>query len=270
MKLATKYQVKSIREAIINTMKESWPIEFAQWEEQRHHEQALRKRYRDSQWDNDDEGRIDGKYLDDCLPEPAAAIRFAHDYGVLDILPAAYFALSLIPAENDWDKIRRDEPSKLANPDIRTARWSLLHPEEIQRVLVGREMLMASVALIYESCQTDNLEAVLEGCTASCSQKFPNLVDYWQKKIFRHVLWDSRRPNPIELQYKILATRSDWGLCGRCGDVLYDHNGYQQECIWLSLPKTFDVQQMPFYIVSHLLTSTFQKLTISLDRTIQA
>lgn len=81
--------------------------------------------------------------MDEILPEPASAIRLARDCDIPSILPAAFYHLSRLGIEHEWDRARRTpgeytEFSQYYGPKQRTAHWSLLDGDDMRRVLRGK------------------------------------------------------------------------------------------------------------------------------------
>ena len=66
----------------------------------------------------------DGR-ISDVIPEPASAIVFAQEFGCPQILPAAFYRLSLIPISADW---------KSFSPHHPVARWSTLDRDNLRYV----------------------------------------------------------------------------------------------------------------------------------------
>ncbi|TFK48999.1 hypothetical protein OE88DRAFT_451274 [Heliocybe sulcata] len=151
MHMATKYIISSIRARIVASLEKQWPRTLQEWIA---HE--ARKRFLYEEWvRRDDEGR----FYDDLVPEPASAIRFARDFDVPSILPAAFYDLLLIDPKNDWDTCRRrgpaQEPSSPLKDGDRTARWDLLSALDFRALMAGREKLWQRFLEFEHSTEMD-------------------------------------------------------------------------------------------------------------------
>ncbi|TFK49000.1 hypothetical protein OE88DRAFT_453896 [Heliocybe sulcata] len=130
MHMATKYMISVIRDRIVENLEKQWPSTLQAWV-------ALKanKRCLEEEWEPEE---LDA-YYDDVVPEPASAIRFARDFGVPSILPAAFYALSLIDPRDDWDTCRGPGPydADTLRQGGRSARWHLLGPSDYRGLLIG-------------------------------------------------------------------------------------------------------------------------------------
>lgn len=118
MRIATEYDVGSVRSCVTRVPEASWPRAFSQWPHFQPEAQFMQEMHKEI---NDDR-RINHLCLDDRLPEPASAIRLGHDFDVPSILLYAYYSLAQIPEIHDWNDIRNSSPEDLRNIYIRTAR----------------------------------------------------------------------------------------------------------------------------------------------------
>src|SRR5262249_27675983 len=136
--VASKYQLTRIHRQLVSHLESDWPIELADWDRLELLTEQLAVPHRSSP-----DGRVNELYLQDRLPEPVAAIKLARECDLPQILPAAYYQLSRIPHEHDWDKYHPNPSTGSAAPrvipDLRTARWSMLETEDLHRLLQFRE-----------------------------------------------------------------------------------------------------------------------------------
>ncbi|KAH8108788.1 hypothetical protein DFH11DRAFT_1473218, partial [Phellopilus nigrolimitatus] len=139
MSLATKYQMSSIRDRIVQHIEADWPLTLEEWD--RFEEEIDRKRnfLRSSPDVSDASARTS---LDQILPEPVSAIQFAKRHSVPRILPAAFYHLSRMAKADDWDAVRSD--AQLHNYSDPTARWKLLTLEEHKVLDRGIRIMMSS------------------------------------------------------------------------------------------------------------------------------
>ena len=242
IELAIKYEMeKPVSKAIGKALERTWPQTFAQWHDlQTEREQMRRDHYREME---EGEGLIDGKPLLDRFPEPAAAIRLAHDFNMATILPAAYYMLASMSVTDDWDELHRYELEDRASPDLRAARWSLLDAMDMKRLLRGRESLIKSIASTIEGYSTtDELEELTPHCdTGACRNQFLHIIEGWKHGTLRDAVYTMTRPDPLAIMDRLHDSRSSWGLCSDCADALQEYIRSQQEYLWLSVPESFDL-----------------------------
>ncbi|GJE94007.1 hypothetical protein PsYK624_101750 [Phanerochaete sordida] len=242
MKLAVKYQVASIQASVTDIMSRAWPQSLSEWLDARAQRKLLEQKYTDAMNTADNyTGMLDGKHLADRLPEPAAALRFAHDCGLHGVLPAAYYALASVPAAKDWDELQRASPDSFDDIHLRAARWSLLRPDEWRRLVRGREHLGRSVALTLEAYgRTDEFEERLGDC---CRGEASALATRLRGGVLRNGAFDALLPDPIELTQQLFEAVPSWGLCTSCTDTLQGDLRFAQECLWLEIPRAFTLGQ---------------------------
>ncbi|TDL27772.1 hypothetical protein BD410DRAFT_893958 [Rickenella mellea] len=121
LKLATKYDFRKLRRRIIEQYIPAWPDTLMEWD---HLEQTM------STWRRDF-NTIAPAYLDEVFPEPGGAVRLARECNIPEILPAAFYSLSRISEEDDWNRYHRsmgvsDCDLDALNDGKRTAHWHML------------------------------------------------------------------------------------------------------------------------------------------------
>lgn len=130
MQLAIKYQIDWIRTRIVEQFEADWPKTIFEWRRQR------------GEWKANLTSmamRIEPLYpLEHFHAEPAAAIRFALDFDIPSILPAAYYRLAMADLEEQW---KDPEPVTL-DPEGVSARWGCLDAGILMRLMRGKERLM--------------------------------------------------------------------------------------------------------------------------------
>lgn len=243
MKLAHKYEMESIRRCVSSVLKESWPETFTQWSRLREEQILLKHRHLERAGDN---FLLDGKSLDDSLPEPASAIRLAQDFDIHSILPSAYYALASIPVSHDWDEVRSHSAESLHSTTFRTARWSLLRVEDLRRLLRGRETLIQALANIVEEYSSiKRLQELMSPCTEaySCGQGMPSTIQWWMLAVFDDTVQQAKHPDPIGLMDSLCNSRSNWSLCQNCANALQNHMRLQQETTWGAIPGAFGISR---------------------------
>lgn len=129
MKIATKYQVDSICKAIRNRLESEWPRTL---------EELVR--FQNDMTLAKDKFISHPRAVHTSFPEPASAIRLATEFEIPSIFPAAYYILSTIDVDNDWDA--RSDTCRPGTFGSRPARFSLLRENEMLRYYQGRYRLM--------------------------------------------------------------------------------------------------------------------------------
>ncbi|KAF8121129.1 hypothetical protein EV363DRAFT_1366668 [Boletus edulis] len=125
--LSRKYGITRMYAQIMRHLESDWPQTLNDWD----------KLERDiTETKNSDADRID-----DHSPEPAAAIKLAHRFDIPSILPAAFYHLSRLSIQDDWDKTHADPSISIRNPTKRTAKWGLLSVEDFRCLLLGKAEL---------------------------------------------------------------------------------------------------------------------------------
>ncbi len=79
-------------------VKEDWAITLEDWDRREAEIEAMRSVKLIS-----GAPTSSSKPLAQSVPEPPSAIRFALEFGCPEILPAAFYQLSLTDATHDWD-----------------------------------------------------------------------------------------------------------------------------------------------------------------------
>lgn len=151
--MATKYQIDSLRARLIQHIEADWPQTLEQWD----HFELLIGRMEEAHYasfgdEPAERNKVDGLYLDQRLPEPAAAIRLGREFGINSILPAAFCTLARISPYLEWGSwhtgteiIDEDNPW-VDNPAFRTTRWSLLTAEDYRCLLHGHTGIRRDLA----------------------------------------------------------------------------------------------------------------------------
>ncbi|PIL26938.1 hypothetical protein GSI_10076 [Ganoderma sinense ZZ0214-1] len=131
VRIANKYLVDGLRAYLVQKVKDNWPLTIEDWDRREAEIEAMRSVKATS-----GERPPSTKPLARSVPEPASAIRFAHEFGCPEILPAAFYQLSRMDATYDWDRAESYD----AHQDL-PARWSLLDAPDLLRVLRGKQKL---------------------------------------------------------------------------------------------------------------------------------
>lgn len=147
--MANKYQVDSIRQQIVERLESDWPQSFVDWQRQQAEFQVQLEYFthtNDANFHYEKPSR-----LDNAFPEPASAIRLARECDIPSILPAAFYHLSRLTIDDDWDTARRKHdptthPWVVYSPAThRTVRWPLLTAEDLRCMLAGKAAIRKRV-----------------------------------------------------------------------------------------------------------------------------
>ncbi|GJE96877.1 hypothetical protein PsYK624_130850 [Phanerochaete sordida] len=128
VRIARKYQVDDIANVVIRHISELWPKSLAEWDKTFPTWMENRKTTATSK----------------LIPEPASAIRFANEFNVPSILPAAFYFLAVQSAEN----IETAEES----PHCTAARWDLTEHTMLLQLIRGRDHMRSE---FLRECQRD-------------------------------------------------------------------------------------------------------------------
>ncbi|KAH0826099.1 hypothetical protein J3R83DRAFT_11656 [Lanmaoa asiatica] len=123
--LSRKYGIDRVREQVLRHLESDWPQTLKDWD----------KLERDIEFMISDS---DVEYIDDYLPEPAAAIKLAYQFDIPSILPSAFYHLSRLSILDDWDKTHADSAMSIRNLRKRTAQWGLLSAKDFHCLLLGK------------------------------------------------------------------------------------------------------------------------------------
>lgn len=246
MRLATKYQVGTVRKRVVDIIEDSWPRSFEQWLRFNGEVSALQKLYKTG-----DKSLTGGKPFADHIPEPAAAIRFAREFDVPSILPFAYYVLAGIPSTKDWDRYHHIPALNdvLSALPVRVARWGLLDNVDLLRVLSGREELVWHIVSNKEWVDIYTVKTALinseENCSADdsslCSTKADEVLKRWEEDMSV----PSRAvgcPDPLSVLEHMCNGQQAWGLCEECTAEMQRWIREQQKGIWHTLTDTFQLQ----------------------------
>lgn len=230
MKIATKYEVESVRERVIALMHDSWPQTFEGW---------LRGQFELSVILNEHyaaaDGLVDGKTAYERVPEPCAAIRFAQDYDLLSILPAAFYRLAGISSQSHWE-----------SPYCERARWDLLSASDLRRLVRLRENLGSRTGMYVVLCGDHKVvmtRTAGEPCdrVSECSQGLKTVVEQWQIHSEIQDNMQQFTPKPLDALQDLYITFPSWrrDLCGSCRNSLGDFVRVEQRSLWDDLVATF-------------------------------
>lgn len=243
MRLATKYQIETVRKRVVEILHDSWPRTYEQWRRFESEISVVREIHGDRL-----DHLVDGKSFDERIPEPAAAIRFARDFDVPSILPFAFYTLAGISQSNDWDVARKADSRKrslAAAVMERTARWSHLDIVDYRTFVKCREALTMDIFSIIE--KFGRLEKVLantlgEYCVghaeSACHARVGVVFDAWHSHgplEEEDKINAAKLPDPLGLLEDLGNTSSTWQACWGCRDGMREYIKDTQIAVWRSI-----------------------------------
>ena len=257
MKLATKYQIDSLRSRIIDILHDSWPQTFEQWLRLQSEEEIMRKTHNE-QLNN----TVDGKFLDDRLPEPASAVRFARDFDVPSVLPYAYYSLAGRHYMAEWYILRGDPKNRetLEATLLRTARWTVLEPIDLQIVLSLRERLVQDIDSIINMLKESEGLSTLhcydpEECYTVSGGVWRHWLDNGLIDESKFIL-GSRNPNPLRTLQDLYNMYPSWKMCSFCTAALQRILRNKQQELWGNIPTVVQSTETSIRGASYKLPGT--------------
>ncbi len=215
LKLATKYKVDSVRQAVVKHLESDWPTDLPGW----HSYHADKVKHIESICHN--------IHPNSAFSEPTSAIRVAMDHNIPSILPAAFYSLAQIDATDPW-------PSK-QSPSI-AARWDMLDSADL-RFIRGKQALMFMMDMFTNIFSISGNRK----CRAPrCASELDELKElYWTVHPD-----DLRFPDPLQRLNDYLTDLDDYGplLCARCLGTVRSNALSQMETIRRRLPEIFRLE----------------------------
>ena len=247
LKLASKYEVDSLRSQIVQHLEEDWPTTPLAWLRLCNDERLYMEDY--TRYVTLKEG----EYIEDKFPEPASAIRLARDFDIPSILPAAYLKLLYADPTLDWDDIRKTKDGSHGRL-ARSARWTLLDRLDMLRLAQGRARLVTSLPLVhrafmvpqvcrveddsdYDTGDEDSSNSA-QGCHQIIIQKHKEFTGSRYTSFWTGVE-EAGKPDPIRVLQKLRDGAGDWKLCTFCTDAFRSRISDEIKRHWDDLPRIF-------------------------------
>ncbi|KAA1474143.1 hypothetical protein DENSPDRAFT_315341 [Dentipellis sp. KUC8613] len=204
--LADKYDIQHLRTLIVKRLEDDWPRSLLQWDSLEADIAGRLESYRAH--------GLAGCELEDDFPEPGSAIEVARQCNIPSILPAAFYNLSRLSIEFDWDNVRDpySDPPEDWYSGTRSARWSCIAREDFVCLLQGRARL------------AKYLDEELR----------PPYPSHHAKGVCKLVEWDD---------YCAKSTRHVEGLCMTCTLCISDQIEKLRGEIWRRIPTFFRLVQ---------------------------
>lgn len=233
MKIATKYQVDSVCQAIQNHLESEWPTTLSDW-------LIFRMNIRiQTEGAHNIPFRVPGTRLAlrTLQPEPASSIRLAIDYGIPSILPAAFYMLCTMSPDDEWDV--DDETMSIFGDVTRgQARFWLLEEREQYRFYKGKYVLKkrADPKSVFAPFNCGmRVGTRKEGLTCELTATW--LCD----ELSRKESFARADPDPIRAFESLYADRDDWKLCDGCKAKGANRIKDVLQKIWDDLPAIFSL-----------------------------
>lgn len=206
-KMALKYKVDYITDVLSEQLEQDWPKNIWEWDA----------------YESDHALYIKGGRSNyaDMNPEPVAAIQFAREANLQSILPAAFYQLSTISMECDFDKQARLDPSLLS--DYRCARWSELTKEDLFCLIAGRDSLATLLKKIQLWFVT-----LIPAEESKCREAWTLMPTLKSDDILRE-LQELCKPDKLPGAL----------MCKSCRDKVNERGRKEREAIWKLLPQYF-------------------------------
>ncbi|CAL1702993.1 unnamed protein product [Somion occarium] len=229
-RLAIKYEIEVLRDAIFQQIAADWPEDLASWDARIAEEKLCQEAL------SLDHESYDKDTLDEIFPEPAAAINFGLEFGVHSMLPAAFYRLATIPAHQDWDVYRNmDHPnygdhwSDLYD-GLRTAHWGSLSSQVLMHLILLREELkgqtreiISTFSLLHDKCAK----------RVSCKKTKAELL-----KNYLSSPSESRFSDPMTVLKRLLDQTENWEICRLCKWFTRDKLLLVRQGVWSTVVKT--------------------------------
>ncbi|TDL27773.1 hypothetical protein BD410DRAFT_739026 [Rickenella mellea] len=232
LKLARKYDFTNLRLRTIEHYIQAWPSTLHEWDLL---EQTIGVWRPDP--DNDDEI----EFLDAVFPEPGAAIRLARECDIPQILPSAFYHLSRLLQQDDWnihhDWNDPDNDTYALSNGRRTARWDLLCLEDYRCLARGREKMdefMLSLSKRTFRVGVKCNDAVKAKCAANCEQLINQMRQRSRESrdVLAAMLYCESLPGSLE---------ADAELCHRCCFAFTFGLSRKRKELWEKIPEMFNL-----------------------------
>ncbi|KAF7356925.1 BTB domain-containing protein [Mycena venus] len=241
LRLCTKYQISDLAAKVVNQLKFEWPTSLSIWAE---HETRIRK------WGiahaDAPNGQIDGQYLDNRFPEPVSIIQLAREFNIPELLPAALYTLSLISPSANYDTFHTlgarllPEYATQLSRGTRSARWSLLSPQDFLCLAKGQDHLRSNKTLtrVFEGI------ACSPNCSAGCDALLVALRELVEQT---HDILGAL--TYLRLYITEPEKASKMNICANCEKGICNTIEALRLRIWRNLPWWFGVPEIEFHAI---------------------
>lgn len=213
LRLASKYLMNDLRTKLIRIVEFQWPHTYDELEKRDVVLEEARKTASScAEWPSM------------FLPEPAAAICLAEEFGILSITPAAYYDLLRCSASSTWDTALQKNTFDLT-PGKKPARWGILPCLALHKALMLKEL--------YEDSDRFKDWSIFTTNRSSCSNREECRVVWlaaYTDKAARIAMLKSRDPllGIREAEERMMGN----DLCPECYDLVSERAKAVKEDIW--------------------------------------
>ena len=247
--LAQIYNVSGVPPLISNLLEDHFPPTFSEWV--RVQDDASRLQ---DLWAARCAG-IASNTVDDLFPlNPASAVYIALKYNMPSILPAAFYALSTIDFQDDWDRWRAGpaeqwrytttedvKPSDPLRCGRRTAQWARLEKDALMKVILGKRALQGRRAVlgrVFAPGGGGQVECVRQD---RCPHVLTRLAEDYNTTFAGSGPWD-----PLQALLKTFTSVSaNKTLCKICRIAVRTNINGEMVKLWKDLPQIFSLGGQP-------------------------
>ncbi|TCD64064.1 hypothetical protein EIP91_004572 [Steccherinum ochraceum] len=243
MKLAKKYEIHSLRRAILRHMENDWPQTVDEWIE--YHRSISRAQ---TQHLNTSPSYLHaGRYIDERFPEPGSTLRFALDYHCPTLLRAATMVMVTASEQSNYEEIvlSKFDMQYEAAAAKRTllfplVRWSLLTRRELDCLEYGKKVFREELRKLGNG-ETQLIDPPTCG---GCTDK----LVAWRNHVFtmggKVCLEERELTEPISECTKLLEEGKPAGVCVPCWSRTVKAIMNKRQELWDQIPKIFQWQSL--------------------------
>ncbi len=206
LKIADKYEVDSVRHAVVKQLESDWPKDLSEW-------------YR-FKADMEKQVELNGLKIIDSFSfnEPASAIRVAMDHDIPSILPIAFYTLAQVD-------MNPERPPQMGP----APRWDLLNANDFVRLMGGKQFMAVGMNELLEVF-------IIEQCSAQrCGNELTKL------KATKFSMRELCIPDPLGWLYGVLKDLDRKDLCSACQGAVRKGILKTMEICWRHLPRVFEL-----------------------------
>ncbi|TDL25284.1 hypothetical protein BD410DRAFT_744017 [Rickenella mellea] len=248
LKLSKKYQIDAFREHIAQMLRQDWPTDLAAWDQN----DAYVKQ------------RIMGMSNDEvfcAFAEPSSVINLAHEFGIKEILPAAFYHLSRV-FWMFYDDECFSSPRRTSAELLFAKREPLSHMD-LRNLIFGRDVLRTQIMRLFQRLKhnielRETFEFVCFG--SSGSRKWPCRKQYSEWWTGAHHLFFTipegechplRLYDPLDTLIELISGLNSWDarttaeptkpFCHSCREHVISVITKERQTIWSNLGYWFSI-----------------------------
>ena len=242
--IAKKYNVEGAKPFVLHLLEKRWPTTLIDWLGLQGESSRLRDLWTSRCTD------LVNTSLDSLYPiDPAAAVYMGTAFDMPSVLPAAFYALSAIDFQDDWDRwnapatwnYTESEDLTTTNPCKswrRTARWSWLTKETLMKLLLGKQALQARRAALWRVYTVNGVAEAAHG-KQPCQEELARLTNDYGATFA-----GSGHTEPLQaLTHMLTKIRSNKTMCRPCRAAVRSNINKELKKLWADLPGMFSLAQ---------------------------